>query len=537
MGNIQLSDKRQPLIMETIYNEDMFYKRLKETKTIHIILFLVGLLISLIVGIASIRNKRIFDIDESLSMSLANEQTIGWVEYEPHGWVTKDVFQRYIVTDHPFSYEQVIRNQAEDVHPPLYYLLLHTAYSFHPGASSLWIGLGINLFFYLMNCALLYWLLVRNTRSLLTPFVGMLLYAFNPIVIKLLTLLRMYQMVSTFSFLFLFFGTEIVIHRKPMYPALLITTILGGLTHYYFYYAVLCMCLVFGVGLLVQKRFLPFLYSVVCVGLGTVLNFFVFFPATRDHLFSSAANGSHGVYARESLSSGAFKTDTFRQFLDLTYGGKLIYYLSLILGIALLVIVLILTIRKTKINLLLKQVMALSGGLLLAYVGYVMLVSQTASYIEARYLIAGEIIGICGFLLTCGSLPYEAGVIPCLLICMLRFDSSLLYGNRNTIPSAQYASEEGGPLVVVMDEPLSTNVLGECYLDYLAYTATGFTSLNEELKGIYPEQFTVYYARSLSTESVESYICKQAGTDLQFTEHPEVITTEFNVLEVNREGN
>ena len=49
-----------------------------------------------------------------------------------------------------FRYGMVKLMQTYDVHPPLYYFLLHTVCSFFPGIFSKWFGLGLNLLFFII---------------------------------------------------------------------------------------------------------------------------------------------------------------------------------------------------------------------------------------------------------------------------------------------------------------------------------------------------------------------------------------------------
>lgn len=49
-----------------------------------------------------------------------------------------------------FSYASVFASQAADVHPPLYYCLIHTICSFFPNTFSIWFGLAPNILFFVL---------------------------------------------------------------------------------------------------------------------------------------------------------------------------------------------------------------------------------------------------------------------------------------------------------------------------------------------------------------------------------------------------
>lgn len=53
--------------------------------------------------------------------------------------------QFMVRTGEQFRFAEVIQNQAEDVHPPLYYLILNVIISLFPEHFYKWFGLGLNM--------------------------------------------------------------------------------------------------------------------------------------------------------------------------------------------------------------------------------------------------------------------------------------------------------------------------------------------------------------------------------------------------------
>ena len=51
-------------------------------------------------------------------------------------WIDGEFFNDYITVDETdrFRYDSVVSNQAHDMHPPLYFAILHTISSFFPGS-------------------------------------------------------------------------------------------------------------------------------------------------------------------------------------------------------------------------------------------------------------------------------------------------------------------------------------------------------------------------------------------------------------------
>lgn len=98
-----------------------------------------------------------------------------------------------------FSFDRVIQNQAEDVHPPLYYLALHVFMSLFANHFYKWFGILLNLVFSLITYVgiLLVFLQIQGEnaryRKELALFTGFI-YSILPSVISAVMLTRMYAM-------------------------------------------------------------------------------------------------------------------------------------------------------------------------------------------------------------------------------------------------------------------------------------------------------------------------------------------------------
>lgn len=96
--------------------------------------------------------KEGYYIDELWSYGLANSCYAPFLQdqddYMDH-WHGSGFYMNYLTVDSgdAFSYVSVYDNQVHDVHPPLYYMLLHTVCSLFKGNFSKWFGLSINLLF------------------------------------------------------------------------------------------------------------------------------------------------------------------------------------------------------------------------------------------------------------------------------------------------------------------------------------------------------------------------------------------------------
>ena len=122
-----------------------FEKHIKKSGTI--ILYVTFFLLMVI----TISKKENYHVDELFSYGLSNN--VGHItmifddgaKYDP-----ADVYGKYLTVSnnrHKFDYRNVWINQKNDVHPPLYYMILHTICSFFPGTFSGWYAGSINIIF------------------------------------------------------------------------------------------------------------------------------------------------------------------------------------------------------------------------------------------------------------------------------------------------------------------------------------------------------------------------------------------------------
>ena len=122
--------------------------RKKEILIISIIL-LIQTIIFAIVGV----NKEYIHMDEAYSLGLANYDKVEIQESEDfyNQWHNGEYYEDYLaVQDKDVGqYKQVYENQKNDVHPPIYYLLLRIAMGFNINNYSKWPGIILNMIIYI----------------------------------------------------------------------------------------------------------------------------------------------------------------------------------------------------------------------------------------------------------------------------------------------------------------------------------------------------------------------------------------------------
>ena len=121
--------------------------KLKDKKEVAIIIAIV--IIQTIAFIIAGANKSYIHMDETYSLGLANYDK---VEIQANNdfynqWHSKEYYEDYLAVQNKDigKYSQVYENQKNDVHPPLYYLLLRISATFTINKFTKWTGILLNI--------------------------------------------------------------------------------------------------------------------------------------------------------------------------------------------------------------------------------------------------------------------------------------------------------------------------------------------------------------------------------------------------------
>ena len=121
-------------------------------------------------------------MDELFSYATSNRAEGVAASLPSNEWLDEKWLIDYMSADaeHTFEYSIPYENQDADVHPPLFYIFLHTASSLIPEQFSYWAGTGCNIVFFLGSIIALYFLakefLQDDRYSLLTAFLFAISY-------------------------------------------------------------------------------------------------------------------------------------------------------------------------------------------------------------------------------------------------------------------------------------------------------------------------------------------------------------------------
>ena len=295
------------------------------------------LLLSIIIAIstglmiyAGSVNKPILNGDELGSFISANQETGNRLEFWSRSWYDGRLFtDAYsVMPGECFGYGKVWTNQADDVHPPLWYAALHTICSFFPGEFSKWFSLAVNILCIPLSIILFYkTTLLLNQKHEKYALFASFVYGISIGTIKVVLFLRMYTLMQLWCMLALYLHLRVVKEEKlRWYDYILLgaATLLGTLTHYYFLAFLFILALCFGIYLLKNKRFREAILYCVTMAV-TAATSIAIYPAMLKHIFG----GYRGDETINNLKGGienfigAFKTIS-REVLTDIFGNAVV---------------------------------------------------------------------------------------------------------------------------------------------------------------------------------------------------------------------
>ncbi len=284
--------------------------------------------------------KQGFHYDEYYSYYSSNV-TYALVPTDMEWMDTAEIRSEFMVLpDGEAGYGMVKLMQSLDVHPPLYYYVLHTVCLLSKGVFSKWQGLSINIAFFVLawlTLAVMTKEITGNDRKKI--FAVCALFGFSPAIFSGITFIRMYMMLTFVCLLILYVHIHAIINEnrsiKGFYLPVCLLSFLGFHIHYYF--AVFLFFLAAATTLYLfshkETRKESFVYvGSVVMGLGISV---ALYPACLGHIF----RGYRGTEAQDAFFDFGNIDDRFLFFFDLTneyvFGNMLVVLLLclLLLGI------------------------------------------------------------------------------------------------------------------------------------------------------------------------------------------------------------
>lgn len=173
---------------------------------------------------------------------------------------SREDFMSYVAVQEGqrFDYASVYYNQTQDVHPPVFYFLLHTVCSLFPGSFTKWTGLGLNFALFGGTIAALYALgmeIFEGENSWKKSLFVCALYAFSGEAISNATMVRMYMLMTLLTILLALLVAKSL--RRPSVPKYLligVTIYLGMMTQYFFVVYAFLLCAAYDLYLMFRRE-------------------------------------------------------------------------------------------------------------------------------------------------------------------------------------------------------------------------------------------------------------------------------------------
>ena len=357
-----------------------------------IVIAIILIIQTIIFGIVGAK-KSYIHMDEAYSLGLASYDKVEIQDNEDfyNTWHDGKYYEDYLCVndDEIGQYKQVYENQKNDVHPPLYYLILRFAMGFHKNSYSKWPGIIINMIIYAFVTIFMYLILNKilkdkykyKEKSAIIAMVSSLVLASitNVIYIRMYALSTLNVLITTYLHLKLLDKKEI---DYKLLTFIGVSALAGSLTHYYYLFYLAMMFIMFAIKYIKEKRYKELIAYTVTMCIAGVTSLIIF-PYSIKHLFFGYRGQgalSKLTQISEFLKSIALYIQKFNRH---AFNGLLFILLALIVGLGI----------YKKVN---KKKIFENKNKYIKYIAiptafYTLLVSLSAPWIELRY-----IMPVCG---------------------------------------------------------------------------------------------------------------------------------------------
>lgn len=291
------------------------------TKSMHkttIILLTLIIILQTIIAINSANKREDYHIDEYYSHGLMQYKEPFILNNKDfyNNWHTKEYFEEYlkINSEDKFNFSAVYKNQIQDVHPPLYYLLLRIACSFNIGNFSKWPGIILNIIISAICTIILY--LIGN-KIFKNEYLALLLCLVNAMcigTIEGITFIRMYELL-TLNVLLLIYWHIINNNKQELKTKDLvllgILIITGFLTHYYYAIIVAILYFMYVIKFIKQKNIQQLAKYTITITISVILSIIIF-PYCINHIFF----GYRGQEVMENMGNIDTYTKSIEEYLE-----------------------------------------------------------------------------------------------------------------------------------------------------------------------------------------------------------------------------
>lgn len=303
-------------------------------------------------------------------------------------WHNKEYYQDYLkVNDNEkIMFSQIIENQKNDNHPPLYYFILRIAMGFNIDGYSKWIGIAINIIIYIFITIFMYLIgskILRGKekykeKSVFLAFISsiMLSAVTSAIFIRMYALSTLNIVITTYLHLKLL---EKENKSNMILIGISISVLIGSLTHYYYLFYLVALFIMFVIKYIKEKKYKQLIKYVLAIGVAGICSLIIF-PYSINHIFF----GYRGKGVLNNLSNIGQHFVNILLYLFITN----VYVFNNFLIVLMLVIVSVCIYKIIRHKKIIEEKNKYVKYIAIPTLFYFIIVSICSPYIELRYIIA-----------------------------------------------------------------------------------------------------------------------------------------------------
>ena len=372
-------------------------KNLKYNKYVHYGILIIILVLQIVAIIYAVSKREYYHIDELYSYGLMQYDRAFIFDNEDfyNTWHTSDYFKDYtrINEENKWNFSAVYKNQIEDVHPPLYYLLLRIANTFNIGKFSIWPGTILNIIIFIFSSIILYLISKHIFKNDYCALLVCFISGFSPASIETVMYNRMYQLLILNILILIYWHIKKIevsqLDLKDLI-SLCIMVILGFLTHYYYAIIAVILYIIYMFRYIKAKNIQEAVKYTLTLFASALISIIIF-PYSINHIF-------FGYRGKEVLSSNNFNDAIYKLIENLSIINKEFFNGYMLIILSIFIIALIIALIKYLIT---KKELKFDNNESIKYVViptilYILISAILSPYCDLRYMMpAIPIIFIC----------------------------------------------------------------------------------------------------------------------------------------------
>ena len=341
------------------------------------IIFFIILILQVILRIYVGNKKEYFHMDEAYSYGNMNYNKLNISDNEDFldKWHVKDYYADYfeINKNEIYNLKPIYENQKNDVHPPLYYLLLRIFASTTIDNFNKWTGLTLNIIIFVISFIFVYLISKDLFKSRIYALVTCFINGFTILSLESCLYIRMYELCNLNILIITYLHMKIFFQKIVNWQNLILIAIvlfLGGMTHYYFFIYALALYIIYIIKCINNKKYKNLIKYNICVLMSAILYLFIWPHAI-----------SHILFGYRGISNCVTITQFFKRIIEyMTILNNGLWNGLILAGFVFIVAI---SITKDKIR---KKVNSKIILLLIPIIIYFLVVAKNSPYMEARYV-------------------------------------------------------------------------------------------------------------------------------------------------------